>query len=142
MSGSGIKEYTIIAKDGGGNVSEKSFTITKPIYDITADRVKLKNLVYGFGTAPGQLVTWKNTEEANADATVSEVVVKDTGHFAVKEDNGRFYIQAAKGIDAGSYVTNVYVKYNHGKVAETTASPYCRQSGADSSLYRTKCVLS
>ncbi len=118
----GSKEYTIIAKDGGGNVSEKSFTITKPIYDITADRVKLKNLVYGFGTAPGQLVTWKNTEEANADATVSEVVVKDTGHFAVKEDNGRFYIQAAKGIDAGSYVTNVYVKYNHGKVAETTAS--------------------
>lgn len=115
------KTYTIVAKDSANNLAEKSFTITKPIYDITADRMVLKDAVYGYTAAPAAGISWKNTSEANADATISQVALSNTRQFEVQEIDGQYYVSAKKGLDAGSYSTKVILTYNGGKVAETTA---------------------
>lgn len=118
----GSKTYTIVAKDSANNLAEKSFTITKPIYDITADRMVLKDAVYGYTTAPAAGISWKNTSEANADATVSQVSLSNTRQFEVQEIDGQYYVAAKKGLDAGNYSTSVVLTYNGGKAAETTAT--------------------
>lgn len=117
----GSKTYTVVAKDSANNLAEKSFTITKPIYDITANRITLKDEIYGYAVTPASEVTWKNTEKANADATISQVTVSDTRHFEVVEKEGHYYVAAKKGLDAGKYSTDVFLTYNNEKIAETTA---------------------
>lgn len=117
----GSKTYTIVAKDSANNLAEKSFTITKPIYDITADRMVLKDAVYGYTTAPAVSVSWKNTNKANADATISQVSLSNNRQFEVEEIDGQYYIAAKKGLSAGRYSTDVILTYNGGKIAETTA---------------------
>ena len=117
----GSRTYTIVAKDSANNLAEKSFTITKPIYDITADRMVLKDAVYGYTAAPSVGVSWKNTNQANADATISQVSLSNNRQFEVEEIDGRYYVSAKKGLSAGRYSTDVILTYNGGKVAETTA---------------------
>lgn len=118
----GSKTYTIVARDVADNLSEKTFTITKPIYDIEADRLVIGAAAYGYGDDSAIPVTWKNTKQANADATVSEVIVSDTKHFQVKKSQGEYTIVPVSGLHAGKYRTDVKLIYNGGKEADTTCS--------------------
>lgn len=80
----GSKTYTVVARDSAGNNAEREFTITKPIYDITADTLKIADAVYGYTSTPQTKITFKNTDKANADATIQKVILGDDKHFEVK----------------------------------------------------------
>lgn len=118
----GSKTYTVIARDSADNNAEREFTITKPIYDIVADRLKIEETDYGYGFVPQTPVTWKNTEEANADATVSLVKLSNEKDFEVRKSGDAFWIAAKSGLAYGNYTTDVTLVYNGGKKAETTCS--------------------
>lgn len=119
---SGSKTYTVVARDSADNNAEREFTITKPIYDIKADVLKIKEVDYGYTSVPQAAVTWQNTEEANADATISEIKLSNTKAFEVKETDGKFWIAAKQDLDYGRYTTEVTLVYNGGKEAETSCS--------------------
>lgn len=118
----GSKTYTVIARDRADNNAEREFTITKPIYDITADTLKIKETDYGYVSSPQTAVTWVNTEKANADATVSKVEISNKKDFEVKQSGNDFWIAAKSGLAHGKYTTDVTLVYNGGKRAETTCS--------------------
>lgn len=118
----GSKTYTVIAKDYADNNTEREFTITKPIYDIVADTLEIHETDYGYGFVPQTPVTWKNTEKANADATVSKIELGNDKDFEVKQSGNDFWIAAKKGLAHGVYTTDVTLIYNGGKRAETTCS--------------------
>lgn len=118
----GSQTYTIVACDGADNNAEREFKVTKPIYDIKADTLKIKSASYGYQTEPQTAVTWVNTEEANADATISKVELSNTKAFEVKEDGGVFWIVAKPDLSCGNYSTAVELTYNGGKTTETTCS--------------------
>lgn len=118
----GSKTYTVMARDRADNNAEREFTITKPIYDIVADTLKIKEADYGYGFVPQTAVTWKNTEKANADATISRIELGNASDFEVKQSGNDFWIAAKKGLAHGLYTTDVTLVYNGGKRAETTCS--------------------
>lgn len=118
----GSKTYTVIARDSADNNAEREFTITKPIYDIVADRLKIEETDYGYGFVPQTPVTWKNTELANADATISVVELSNDKDFEVRHSGNDFWIAAKRGLAYGNYTTDVTLVYNGGKKAETTCS--------------------
>lgn len=118
----GSKTYTVIARDSADNNTEREFTITKPIYDIVVDRLKIEETDYGYGYVPQTPVTWKNTELANADATISVVELSNNKDFEVKQSGDDFWIAAKKGLVYGNYTTDVTLVYNGGKKVETTCS--------------------
>ncbi len=118
----GSKTYTIIARDRADNNAEREFTITKPIYDIKADTLKIKEADYGYTLSPQTAVTWVNTEKANADATISKVEISNKENFEVKQSGNDFWIAAKSGLAHGKYSTDVTLIYNGGKKAETTCS--------------------
>lgn len=118
----GSKTYTVIARDSADNNAERQFTITKPIYDIVADPLKIDETAYGYGFVPQTPVTWKNTEKANADATVSRVELSNDRDFEVRQSGDQFWIAAKSGLAHGNYTTEVTLVYNGGKRAETTCS--------------------
>lgn len=117
----GSKTYTVVARDSAGNNAEREFTITKPIYDITADTLKIADAVYGYTTStPQTKITFKNTDKANADATIQKVILGDDKHFEVKNTGNEFWIAAKEGLSHGKYATDVTLVYNGGKEAKTT----------------------
>lgn len=118
----GSKTYTVMARDRADNNAEREFTITKPIYDIVADTLKIEATNYGYGFVPQTAVTWKNTEKANADATISRIELGNDRDFDVKQSGNGFWIAAKKGLTHGLYTTDVTLIYNGGKRAETTCS--------------------
>lgn len=118
----GSKTYTVIARDSADNNAEREFTITKPIYDIVADRLKIEETDYGYGFVPQTPVKWKNTELANADATISVVELSNDKDFEVRHSGNDFWIAAKRGLAYGNYTTDVTLVYNGGKKAETTCS--------------------
>lgn len=119
---SGSKTYTVVARDSADNNAEREFTITKPIYDIKANVLKIKDVEYGYTSAPQVAVTWENTEEANADATISRIELSNAKAFEVKETDGKFWIAAKRDLAYGRYTTDVTLVYNGGKKAETSCS--------------------
>lgn len=118
----GSKTYTVLARDRADNNAEREFTITKPIYDIVADTLKIEEADYGYGFVPQTAVTWKNTEQANADATVSRIELGNEEAFEVRQSGNDFWIAAKKGLTHGTYTTDVTLVYNGGKRAGTTCS--------------------
>lgn len=116
----GSKTYTVVARDSAGNNAEREFTITKPIYDITADTLKIADAVYGYTSTPQTKITFKNTDKANADATIQKVILGDDKHFEVKNTGNEFWIAAKEGLSHGKYATDVTLVYNGGKEAKTT----------------------
>jgi len=118
----GSKVYTIVAKDIVDNLSEESFTITKPIYDIEADNLVLGERTYGFIEDKAVEITWKNTEDANADATVTEVILDNTDNFQVIKKDNKYLLRPADGLHAGKYRSGMTLVYNDGKRAEATCS--------------------
>lgn len=118
----GSKTYTVIARDSADNNAEREFTVTKPIYDIVADKLKIEETDYGYGFVPQTPVTWKNTEAANADATVSVIELSNNKDFEVRHSGDDFWIAAKRGLAYGNYTTDVTLVYNGGKKAETTCS--------------------
>lgn len=116
----GSKTYTVVARDSAGNNAEREFTITKPIYDITADTLKIADAVYGYTSMPQTKITFKNTDKANADATIQKVILGDDKHFEVKNTGNEFWIAAKEGLSHGKYATDVTLVYNGGKEAKTT----------------------
>lgn len=118
----GSKTYTVIARDSADNNAEREFTVTKPIYDIVADRLKIEETDYGYGFVPQTPLTWKNTELANADATISVVELSNDKDFEVRHSGNDFWIAAKRGLAYGNYTTDVTLVYNGGKKAETTCS--------------------
>lgn len=119
---SGSRTYTVVASDGAGNNAEREFTITKPVYDIKANALKIKTAVYGYEITPQVAVNWGNTENANADATVNDVIISNTKHFQVKQEGKAFWIVAKPDLVHGNYTTDVTLVYNGDKKAETTCS--------------------
>ncbi|MCH5266291.1 MAG: hypothetical protein J1F02_10360 [Lachnospiraceae bacterium] len=117
---SGSKDYTILALDAAGNMTEKTFTITHPIYDIEADVLEIDTTPYGYTIDPAARVTWVNTKASNAPAVVREVEISDKKHFSVKENQGAFFIVAKQGLPVGEYETEVTLSYGDGQTAETT----------------------
>lgn len=109
--------YTIVAVDDAENLSERTFTVIKPNYDIEATDLNL-TAAYGYSSALSALVQWENTEEANADATVSEVKLSNTEEFSVENLDGQYRITPKTGLVAGRYKTNITLVYNRGKEAE------------------------
>ena len=116
----GSKTYTVVARDSAGNNAEREFTITKPIYDITADTLKIADAVYGYTSTPQTKITFKNTDKANADSTIHKVILGDDKHFEVKNTGNEFWIAAKEGLSHGKYATDVTLVYNGGKEAKTT----------------------
>ena len=119
---SGSKTYTVVASDEGKNYTEREFTITKPIYDIKANTLKIKSTAYGYETTPQVAVTWENGETANADATISEVILSNTKQFEVRQTESKFWIAAKPDLESGTYLTDVTLVYNGDKRAVTTCS--------------------
>lgn len=117
---SGSKDYTILAADNAGNMTEKTFRLTHPIYDIKPDKLEIQSAVYGYSTGPAVSVTWKETETANAPAVIADVAVRDTQHFSVKESDGTFFIVPRQGLAAGDYQTDVTILYGDKQEAQTT----------------------
>ncbi len=118
----GSKVYTVVARDAAGNNAEREFTITKPIYDITADTLKIADATYGYSFTPQTRISFKNTEKANADATIQKVILSDDKNFKVKKSDNEFWIAAKEGLSYGKYVTDVTLVYNENKEAKTTCS--------------------
>ena len=118
----GSQTYTVIASDEGKNYAEREFTITKPIYDIKANTLKIKPVEYGYETSPQVPVTWENGETANADATVVDVKLGNTKQFEVIQTGSSFRIAAKPELEAGSYSTDVTLVYNDNKETKTTCS--------------------
>ena len=118
----GSKVYTIVAKDVADNLSEETFTITKPIYDIEADNLVLGERTYGYIEDKAVEITWKNTKDANADATVTEVILSDKESFQVIKKEDKYMLRAAEGLHAGKYRSDMTLVYNDGKKAEATCS--------------------
>jgi hypothetical protein len=117
------KTYTIVATDVAQNLTKEIFTVIKPVYDITTDSVNLGESTYGYSSVPSTVLRWKNTSQANADATISEVKLSDSNSFEVtKEDENRFVLVPKKGLKAGKYTTDVTLVYNRGKEAKATCS--------------------
>lgn len=116
----GSKTYTVVARDSAGNNAEREFTITKPIYDITADTLKIADAVYGYTTTPQTKIRYKNTDKANADATIQKVILSDDKNFEVKKSGTEFWIAAKDGLSHGKYATDVTIIYNDNKEAKTT----------------------
>ncbi len=117
------KTYTIVATDVAQNLTKKIFTVIKPVYDITTDSVDLGESTYGYSSVPSTILRWKNTSQANADATISEVKLSDSNSFEVtQEDENRFVLAPKKGLKAGKYTTDVTLVYNRGKEAKATCS--------------------
>ncbi len=119
---SGSQTYTVVASDEAGNNAEREFTVTKPVYDITANTLKIKSEAYGYESEPQVEVTWENTEKANAEATISDVILSNNGDFEVKQTGESFWIVAKKDLAHGVYTTDVKLIYNGGKEADTTCS--------------------
>lgn len=119
---SGSQTYTVVASDEAGNNAEKEFTITKPIYDITANTLKIKSEDYGYESEPQVAVTWENTEKANANATISDVILSNKRDFEVKQTGDSFWIAAKKDLVHGVYTSDVTLIYNGGKQVDTTCS--------------------
>lgn len=118
----GSKTYTVVARDYAGNNAEREFTVTKPIYDINANTLKIKDAEYGYASEPQTAVTWENTEMANADATISRIKLSNDRDFEVKQSDNSFWIAAKQGLPYGKYTTDVTLVYNGGKEAQTTCS--------------------
>lgn len=118
----GSKEYTIIAIDSADNMDEKTFTITKPIYDIEAQDVVMKKATYGAITGTSVAVDWKNTELANTDAVVWDVEVSDEEHFDVQYDNGTFYLVPKGNLHVGNYRTQYTLHYSGGNTSKATCT--------------------
>ncbi len=118
----GSQTYTVVASDEAGNNAEREFTVTKPVYDITANTLKIKSEAYGYESEPQVEVTWENTEKANAEATISDVILSNNGDFEVKQTGESFWIVAKKDLAHGVYTTDVKLIYNGGKEADTTCS--------------------
>lgn len=119
---SGSRTYTVVAGDEAGNNAEREFTITKPVYDIKAHTLKIKAAEYGYETTPQTAVTWENTENANANATIKDIILSNTRDFEVKQTGGSFWIAAKSDLAHGNYTTDVTLVYNGDKKAETTCS--------------------
>ncbi len=110
------KTYTIVAVDSSKNLCKEILVVVKPIYDITADNLVLDDVVYGYSTAPSTSIRYKNTSNANADATIAEVNPDDETHFEVtQKEDGSFVVAAKKNLDTGTYATNLTIVYNRGK---------------------------
>ena len=103
-------------------LAEREFTVTKPIYDINANTLKIKDAEYGYASEPQTAVTWENTEMANADATISRIRLSNDRDFEVKQSDNSFWIAAKQGLPYGKYTTDVTLVYNGGKEAQTTCS--------------------
>lgn len=119
---SGSKTYTVVASDEADNHVEREFTITKPVYDIKADTLKIKPFKYGYEATPQVAVTWQNGETANADATVTNVILADNKYFEVNKMGDSYWITAKQGLAHGTYSADVTLVYNEGKEAKTTCS--------------------
>lgn len=116
------RTYTIIAADDAGNMNDIVFTIVKPIYGIEAHELTIPERAYGYEKLPTAAVTWSNTPEANADATIFNVQLTDRDHFQVMESAGGYAIAPMHGLSAGTYSTDVVLTYNGGKTTATTCS--------------------
>lgn len=119
---SGSKTYTVVASDGAGNNIEREFTITKPIYDIKADTLKIKTASYGYQNEPKAEVIWSNTQKANAKATITDISINNKKNFDIQKNGERYWVVAKPDLGFGTYTTNVTLLYNGGKKEITTCS--------------------
>lgn len=116
----GSKTYTIFAIDKAGNMIDPTFTVTRPIYDIKATPIVMESVTYGYTSVAAVPVNYENTANANADATISSVVLSNNNNFQVIIKDGKYYIQPRYGLGAGEYKTDVTLTYNGGKTATST----------------------
>lgn len=114
------RSFTVKADDEAGNETIQTIKIAKTKYHIVPDKLTLDPVTYGYEECPQQEVTWNNADDANADATVTDVAVEDADHFEVVKKEGTYWISLKEtGFSAGSYTTKVTITYNDGQTATT-----------------------
>lgn len=105
------KQYTILAEDATGNQSQVTFSITKPVYDVSLDDKDMGTVTYGYEKAPSVTVSLQN--KGNASVQISDINLGDDKNFSlVQKENDVYEITAKKGLKAGEYSTKVILFYN------------------------------
>ncbi len=105
------KTYTIVAIDGSNNATQATFTIIKPVYEVSMEDKELPTVVYGYDTAPSTLLEVTNTGNANID-TLDVNLGNDKQFQLIDKGNQTYEVAAVKGLPAGQYSTKITVYYN------------------------------
>lgn len=105
------KIYTVTAADATGNTSVVTFSISKPVYEVSMEDKQLKNVVYGYTVAPSAVLDIENS--GNAEIEITDINLGNEKDFVLTNRGQNVYeISAVKGLPAGDYSTKVTVYYN------------------------------
>ena len=71
----------IVAKNHNNPIFIIKFTVTKPIYDINANTLKIKDAEYGYASEPQTAVTWESAK------SIQNVVASLSDRYGTFEDS-------------------------------------------------------